>query len=361
MSEDKGLKGKSPGPKKVSAGSADPQPPLAEVPAGGVVVPSTGGGVVAAGADDIATWLPSGAVMLDVDPGKATEADLKKAAPAFGNVLSAIGNAVAASQKALDDALLSTVKKLNDTTIDVVNQVVIELNDDGVPYADEEHTHLVKNTVSVLNYYTPVFHAWKNVSISMDLTVGAFHAEQGFQFASKQANTSIGGGFSWSGAFGGWFSASHSSSQQSVQSSSQSDAAWSSGQLLVDAELGPRAMAKFPPATEIPVGPQILVAPGKISEQKTGSTVNSRSIDLAIEVRKSSGAPNPHAAIDAEAPGLLKRLLGPDGTTAATAADENGKMTMQLTRNIPLGTTGFQQFQLTIILGDMRKPYNVTL
>jgi hypothetical protein len=284
--------------------NAPPQIPIIELPAGGgVLAPASAGSSTAVTAGDgFAARLPTGGVTLGVDDD--TEEQLKKAAPAFGNVLSAISNAVAESQKALDKSVVDTINKLNDTTIDVVNQVVIELDDNGVPYGDEAHTTLVKNTVSVLNYYTPVFHAWKEVRISMDLAVGAFHQQQGFQFSQKQSNTSIGGGISWSGAFGGWFSASHSSSQQSVQSSSQNDVAWSSGQLLVDAELGSRAVVKFPPAAEIPIGPQILVLQGKIAEQKTGQVVTRRTVDLAIQVRKVNGAPNPGVAINVEAPGL---------------------------------------------------------
>lgn len=331
-----------------------PQIPIVELPiGGGVVVPTSGGAVTATSGNDLAAGLPTGGATLSGGVDDDVEEKLKKAAPAFGNVLSAIGNAVAESQKALDKSVVETINKLNDTTIDVVNQVVIELNDDGVPYGDDQHTTLVKNTVSVLNYYTPVFHAWKDVRISMDLAVGAFHAQQGFQFSRQQSNTSIGGGFSWSGAFGGWFSASHSSSQQTVQSSSQNDAAWSSGQLLVDAELGARNMTKFPPAAEIAIGPQIFILQGKITEQKSGTVVTSRSIDLAVAVRKVSGEPNPGVSVSLEAPGLL------GGGSVAT--DAQGEITFQLTRDLPTGTSGFRQFSLSINLGDMKKPYTLTL
>ena len=334
-----------------------PSIPITELPlGGGVLAPTSGGAVTATAADDFAARLPSGGITLGVDDD--VEEKLKNAAPAFGNVLSAIGNAIVESQKTLDNSVVETINKLNDTTIDVVNQVVIELNDDGIPFDDEEHKpHLVKNTVSVLNYYTPVFHAWRKVEISMDLAVGAFHAQQGFQFTQKQSNTSIGGGFSWSGAFGGWFSASHSSSQQSVQSSSQSDAAWNSGQLLVDAELGPRAMTKFPPAAEIAIGPQMLILQGKITEQKSGSgaatVVTSRKVELAIEVRKSNGEPNPGVGINLEAPGLLGG--GSDDT------DAEGKLTFELIRDLPVGSSGYRQFPLSVNLGDMKKPYTLTL
>jgi hypothetical protein len=330
--------------------NAPPQIPIVELPAGGGVLTPTNGGSMAAGGG-FAARLPTGGITLDV--GDDTEEQLKKGAPAFGNVLAAIGSAIADSQKALDQSVVDTINKLNDTKIEVVNQVVIELDDNGVPYGDEQHTTLVKNTVSVLNYYTPVFHAWKEVRISMDLAVGAFHQQQGFQFSQKQSNTSLAGGFSWTGAFGGWFSGSHSSSQVSVQSSSQTDVAWSSGQLLVDAELGSRSVVKFPPAAEIPVGPQILVLQGKIAEQKTGQVVTRRTVDLAIQVRKVNGEPNPGVAIIVEAPGLA----GGGGKT--TEAD--GKITFQLMRDLPAGVTGFRQFPLSINLGDIKKPYTLTL
>lgn len=333
------------------------QKPAADLPQGGLeVAPAGGGAVPVTVPEDFAARLPSGGFMLSAleeDVAEDVGAKLEEAAPAFGNVLSAIGNAVAESQKALDKSVVDTINKLNDTTIDVVNQVVIELNDDGVPYGDEAHTTLVKNTVSVLNYYTPVFHAWREVRIAMDLAVGAFHTQQGFQFSQKQSSTSIGGGISWAGAFGGWFSASHSRSQQSAESSSQSDVAWSSGQLLVDAEIGPRATVDFPPAAEIAIGPQILILQGKIEELKSGTTVTGRSVDLAIEIRKSNGEPNPEVAFTVEAPGLS------GGGNKAT--DKQGKATVQLTRDLSAGTRGFRQFPLSVRLGAMSKPYPLTL
>src|SRR5688572_127590 len=126
--------------------NAPPQIPIIELPAGGgVLAPASAGSSTAVTAGDgFAARLPTGGVTLGVDDD--TEEQLKKAAPAFGNVLSAIGNAVAESQKALDKSVVDTINKLNDTTIDVVNQVVIELDDNGVPYGDEAHTTLVKNT-----------------------------------------------------------------------------------------------------------------------------------------------------------------------------------------------------------------------
>lgn len=332
--------------------NAPPQTPIIELPTGGGVVAPASGGAVTAAADGFALPLPSGGVSLATPVDDKVEEDLKKAAPAFGNVLAAIGNAVAESQKALDKAVVDTVNKLNDTTIEVVNQVVIELDDNGVPFGDAQHVTLVKNSVSVLNYYTPVFHAWKEVRISMDLAVGAFHTEQGVQFAQKQSTSSVGGAFSWSGAFGGWFSASHSSSQQSVQISSQNDAVWSSGQLLVDAELGARTMVQFPPAAEIPVGPQILVVQGKITETLTGSDP-SRQVDLTIQVRKANGEPNPQKGIDLQAAGLL------GGGSKVT--DAAGTVVFQLQRALPAGTSGFRQFPLSITFGDMKKPYTLTL
>jgi hypothetical protein len=274
--------------------------------------------------------------------------------PAFGNVLAAIGGAVAESQKGFDKAVTDSINKLNATKIDVVSQVVIDLDDNGLPFGDASHTHLVTNNVSVLQYYTPVFHAWKRVDVAMDLSVGEFHAQQGVTFSQKQSSTSIGGGLSWSGAFGGWFSASHSSSQQKVEINTQSDAEWVSGQLLVDAEIGVRKTVEFPPAAEIAIGPRILIQQGDITETKDNNgKVDSRTIALNIQVRKASGEVLPNAPLEVEP------------TTAALvtipSADPNGKIACTITRNVPPGSTALRQIPLTFKLGDLRRPYEVTL
>lgn len=328
-----------------------PQTPLTELPAGGVVGLSTGGDV-AVPDGILAGRLPVGAGSITLDTGKDITDELGQASPAFGNVLMAVGNAVAGSQQALDKSLVDTVKKLSDTKIKVVTQVLEELNDDGIP--DPTKTKLITNEVSVLNFFTPDSLRWQRVSISVDLAVGAFHAEQGVQFTKHQESTSAGGSFTW--GFGGWFNFQHASSDQSVQTNAEQNVAWSSGQCLIDAELTPRQTGKFPVPASVTIGPQIYVTQGAVSEQKTGETVTSRSVVLLIELRKRSGEPMQQGVnITLETGGLLPSFA------TGSSTDINGQVKVTLTRSLSVADKGFKKFQGSVGLKSITTPFTVTL
>ena len=277
---------------------------------------------------------------------------LNQAIPAFGNVLTAIGNGVATSQKALDQNVITTVNTLNTTNIDVLTDVVDVLNDDGLP--DASQTQLITENVSVLNFFSPTVHEWKNVSISMDLEVGSFHQDQGVQFSANQhSEQTTATGLFW--GFLGWFDTDTVDTNQIKNTTSQQEVQWQQGQIRVDALLGPRNTGKFPIPDAVTIGPQIYITQGAVVENKTGNVVTSRQVDVQIEVRKTSGAPNPTVNILLDSGSLLPSFTGGTSTT-----DASGKLKVTLTRNVS-GASGFVKFPVTASLGLLRKAFTVTL
>jgi hypothetical protein len=333
--------------------SANPQNPITELPRdGGVLATPTGGiaaptsGIVA----DASPPGPTGGVTLGV--GEDVAKKLADNKGVFGDVLRDIGFSVAESQKALDQSVISGIKKLNDTKIKVVTQVVQELNDDGIP--DASKTKLITNELSALNFFTPNFLEYKEVLLSMDLTVGEFHGEQGVKFHNEQESTSVGGGGTW--GFGGWFNLSHSRSEQNVAINNSQDVSWSSGQVHVSATLGERTTGKFPTPATVEIGPQIFVTQGAVAEQKTGEVVTSRSVDVMIEVRKVDGSPMQQGVnIVVETAGLLPSF------TDGSATNAQGRVNLKLTRSLAGSAKGFTKFPLSAALGAKRKAFTVTL
>ena len=337
--------------------STTPQNPLTELPREGGIVGATTGGDVAAdavGSNAAAPPVPSGGIILGA--GEDAAKRLGEGAPVFGQVLKNIGLAVAESQKALDEGVITGIKKLNDTKIKVVTQVVQELNDDGLP--DASKTQLVTNELSVLNFFVPTFHEWKNVELSMDLSVGEFDATQGVKFHAEQESTSVGAGGSKSAwGFSGWFSASHSQSEQTVNVESSQDVSWSSGQVRVSALLGPRRTGKFPTPATVEIAPQIYVTQGAISEQKTDEVVTSRAVDVMIEIRKRDGSKMQEGVpIVVESGGLL-----PDFGATGSSTDAKGRVKVKLTRSLAGGAKGFQKFPISVALKAKRQAFTVTL
>jgi hypothetical protein len=340
-------------PTDTTTSSTTPQNSVTELPREGGIVGATGGAVAAP--QTAASPAPSGGIILGAGEDAANR--LIEGAPVFGKVLELVGFAVAQSQQSLDEGVITGVKKLNDTKIKVVTQVVQELNEDGLP--DASKTQLVTNELSVLNFFVPTFHEWKNVELAMDLTVGEFDAEQGVKFHAEQESTSVGGGFSKSWYFGGagWFGMSHSESEQTTNVETSQDMTWSSGQVRVSALLGPRRTGKFPTPATVEIAPQIYVTQGAISEQKTDEVVTSRAVDVMIEVRKRDGSTMQQGVpIVVESGGLL-----PDFGGTGSVTDAKGRVKVKLTRSLAGGAKGFQKFPISVALKAKRQPFTVTL
>lgn len=289
---------------------------------------------------------------ITLDAGTEVTDQLDASVPAFGNVLRSIGDGLAISQKALDKGVIDTVNALNNTKIKVVTDVVEVLGDDGLP--DVTQTSLVTNEVSVLNFFTPTVHEWKNMSVAMDLSIGSFHQEQGLQFNQVQhRGGTTGTGLFW--GFLGWFDTDNATTETSVTTHRTNDVSWQTGQIRVDALLGPRNTGKLPVPASVAVGPQIFVSQGAVQDQKTGDTITARTLDLQIEVRKADGSPNPAKNVTLASGGLLPSF------PAGSATDANGQLKVTLTRTLVPGFTTPLSFQLSVSLGQLRKPFTVTL
>lgn len=325
---------------------SDPEAALTR-PAGGIQMSAAAGGGLAAA----------------VSPAKlGLEADvsdeLAASAPSFGGLLLAIGDGVAASQTALDQSVIDTVKALAGTKIDVVTEVIETLDDDGLPSA--ENTRLITQNLSVLNFITPTVHEWKHVAVSMDLSVGEIDRETGVTFNRKQSSSLVSGvGLFW-GAIG--FNR-HSDSEATYDTTTKTDyeADWATGQIRLDALLGPRRTTKFPVPADITVGPQISVSMGSVNEIKTGNVVTARTQDVILSVRKANGEANPNVPVELDAGSLQPSFKTSEGYNGSTT-NGSGKVFVTLRRTIPSPafSTPYRQ-RLSASFGMVRKTFDVTL
>ena len=153
--------------RKSSSGGAVSTPRAAPV------ARSSGASLQAAGAaGPVAAGGFAGTGLLDVADTVAGKLDA--IAPTFGEILKSVGTGVAKAQRALDDSVRDTVKKLSDTKIDVITDVIQRIDDDtGLPLEPTDDD-LIKQKLSVLNFITPSVQEWKYVALSMDMSVGGF-------------------------------------------------------------------------------------------------------------------------------------------------------------------------------------------
>ena len=337
--------------RKSSSGGAVSTPRAAPV------ARSSGASLQAAGAaGPVAAGGFAGTGLLDVADTVAGKLDA--IAPTFGEILKSVGTGVAKAQRALDDSVRDTVKKLSDTKIDVITDVIQRIDDDtGLPLEPTDDD-LIKQKLSVLNFITPSVHEWKYVALSMDMSVGGFDSKTGMKFTSASFNTSR----QSSGLFFGFVgvgSTTASASFNAVRSNIEREGEWASGRVQLDAMLGPRRTTKFPVPASVEIGPQIFTAQGRTTDVKSGvgasAVLTERNVEVTITVLKASGEPNSGKNPAIEATGLLREAV------AGSATDATGKVKYRLRRFYNNGAAAFGTFAITVRLGAIVRRFNVDL
>ncbi len=359
MAEEKG-RTRNPAP---AATVREAEAPATDLPTGAVSLEAAVAQAVAptipVGGHIASDMLPTGFFGSVLGDANAAD-DAKEIAPTFGDVLKSIGLAVAESQKALDDSLVTTAQKLSETTIKVVTDVVQVLDEDGRP--DPTASEIITEEMSLVNFVPPTPHMWNHVAVSMDMSVGEITSESGFTFKQKQTNVNVGGG--WFSVFG-WFaggSASHSSTEMNVKSETENK--WATGSVRMDAELGSRPSDKLPVGAEIATGPRITFSQGAVKEEKRTGFLR-RSMELTVEVRKDTGEPNPNKVLEVDvAPFSFSFVNDAASSPKLTGSTTNtaGVIKVLLTRDVPVNnpltpTKG----TVRVKLGQIRKQFEVTL
>jgi hypothetical protein len=307
-----------------------------------------GGGTLAAG---LPIGLGTDVLAADVS------GQLKAVAPTFGQVLRSIGTGVANSQKALDEGVIDTVEELADTEITVVTDVIQHLNDDGEP--DPAQTQLVSTDLSVLNFFMPTIHEWKRVVISMDLSAGAFNEKDGLSFHAKQSGGGVGG----VGLFWGFVGLGYTSDYERERSTAQSheqEASWSSGEVRLDAILGPRRTDSFPTPTQVTLGPQIVFSQGATKETPVAGAGVNRTIDVLVTVLTHAGDENPNKPLTVEA-GSLGFAFSNTAPFTGSTTNSDGQIMVTFKRNVPNAGASAGKFPVTVRLGALGQAFTLTI
>ena len=319
--------------------------PVTTRPAGGVVA-GIGGGA------------PSGLFTTGLGLGADVSQELLDLAPTFGDVLHSIGVGVADSQTQLDKGLVDTAKHLSETKIEVITDVIQKLDDDGLPTV--ENTTLVKNEVSLINFVSPTVHEWKHVALSMDLTVGSIDNESGMTFKAKQFSTNAHAyGLFW--GFLGWFDTDTQTHTQEASTHQRQEADWASGQVRMDALLGPRRTNKFSAPAQVTIGPTINFSQGAVQETLQNNVVTGRFLEVLINVRKADGSANPNVPLEADTDRFAFSWIA-DPPFAGSMTNAQGQAKLKITRDIPNPTFARPtRVKLTVRLGAVAKDLSVIL
>ena len=339
-------------------GTDIPKTKDASAPAGGINI----SGPVSGGA--LSTMPTGGMTPVGLlSSALAGEADvsgeLAALAPTFGDVLLSLGNGVATAQEALDRGLVETAQLLSRTRITVVNEVVQELNDDGLP--DPAATQLISSDVALINHVNPVAHEWKHVALSMDMSVGALDSERGMTFSrSSKTSGTHAYGLLWGSI--GWFDTSTKRSYSSGSQDRDYEADWASGQVRMDAMLGPRRTDRFSAPAQATIGPQLYFSLGSTTETVDADGFpTSRALDVVIKARKADGSVNPTVNIQVDPAHYAINFASAGGFSGSTT-NAQGEVKITLTRTI--SSPRFRaptRGRVVVSLGQIKKYLEISL
>jgi hypothetical protein len=282
---------------------------------------------------------------------------MSESAPTFANVLKSIGNGVAASQTALDKSVIEAVKELNKTKITVATDVVLNLNEDGLPVVTEND--LVTQKVSLLNYVSPTVHEWKHVALSMDLSMAAMNEQSGLVFEQRQSSSGwTSTGLFW--GFIGWSTRDDRNSSSTYSAQTTREVEWQRGQVRMDAMLGPRRTTKFPAPAQVTSGPRMFVSPGTAREEET-DTGYRRTIELLVKIVKTDGTDNINMGPIEVTAGMLQcsQPLAPGESAGET--NTKGEAKYVLTRIVPEGFAAMYRHRVTVKWHDIVRTLDVVL
>ncbi|MEA3201739.1 MAG: hypothetical protein QOE90_3167 [Thermoplasmata archaeon] len=252
-------------------------------------------GALTAGGTGHPTALHVGEAKMGVTPVVAPDADitdeLARGGPAFGLLVSKVGDAVAEAQAQLDAGLVVTASALSQQMIDVIAVFEQKLDDDG----QLVDGHPVVMKLPLINYITPPAYLWKSVHISADMKVSEFNTANGFNVQGKSQGFSVGAAATYSRLHGvgasGSIGYSFGSYAASGDSSTSTDQA--AGSMHLDATLEPRPDMQIPkpvivqkgPSLKLTAGPRVDVVPatppGGSPPDPTG-----RAVDVTLTLLK---------------------------------------------------------------------------
>lgn len=294
------------------------------------------------------------------------EEELDAQAAVFGDMLEAVGLAVADSQATLDQSFCQSIKDLADRRITVVREVVTQLDDEGMPIIGDAELRSIE--VSPLQYFTPPVHQWEDVSVSMDLSVASVSKTDGVTFKQSQWNAGVSGTgralfspLSWVGGA----KASYDRTGANAQVSSSSETAFTQGSVLMDGKLGVRTTRSQPEAAKFVIGPQISISPkpfneefeiieGEGEEDAESKRLKRRKVPVEILLLKSDGSINPGKLLELECD--FPFFVSDDDGTGDFKTDAKGKLKVDVYRDFEKGAnTAFTNTTITARLNNASK------
>ena len=250
------------------------------------------------------TPVGAGTASLDI-PNSDVSDELARAGTSFGDLISGVGQAVATTQRKLNDTAVTTTTALAETTVDVLAVQETVYDDDG--NIDESVSH--EQRLPLITFIDPVLYQWSQVRLQ-----GSFVASELSAGSSSTTTTSTTSeGSSQGGLFvilgGGRTYLDYDRTTTSGTSQVTSDV--SRGRIRMYSELAPRHDIGVPKPRQAVQGPRLAVSAGEIIDiPAAGGTPAQRTMQVTIEYFRRDSTPIAGKTISIETSGVPFEYVG---------------------------------------------------
>lgn len=289
------------------------------------------------GADNVSLMTAVSAQVAPIGLQADVTPKLRKAAPAFADVLRSVAHAVAVTQTGLDDAALESLKTLAGQQVEVPVLVEQTLDDDGVPTTVE----ITTAPVPLTSIISPSMQVVERMTLRMDMRVQSFDATSGIKFNQNMSSA----GVSYSAhSFG--FAVASNNTNINAQFSNLSD--FSSGSVMMSMDIVDRTGFQIPTPLEYGVGSNLSVRLLSVTQTVTTSsttppvTTVTRTAELSVKQVKVDGSVVSLGSGDYE-------VTVPPGLQFVQGA------TLKVTRNPAAAADPYTERKLLVTVGQLIK------
>lgn len=258
------------------------------------------------------TIIPAGAGTAPLDiPNADVSDELANAGVAFGDLISSVGQAVASTQRKLNDTAVATTSALAETTVDVLAVQETIYDDDG--NIDESVSH--EQRLPLITFIDPVLYQWSQVRLQ-----GSFVAtELSAGSSSSTTTTTDNEGSSQAGLFvfigGGRTYLDYR--RTTTESTSEVTSDVSRGRIRMYSELTPRHDIGVPKPRQAVQGPRLAISAGEIVDiAPAGTSPAQRTMAVVIEYFRRDSTPIQGKTISVETSGVPFEYVAGDETDA---------------------------------------------
>lgn len=274
----------------------------------------------------IATLIGIASALAKTRRGEAdVTGEIRGAGLAFGDLVRASGDAVANTQRQLNDTSATSASALATTKVDVI--AVQEKVFDDLGNLDSVQTFTRK--LPLVNFIDPVFYEWTSVRLQ-----GEFFARE-FTSEATSSSNSISSSSSSAGPTGGGLlgfvlGPPRLTTGRNTSSSSSSGVVNSSdtavGAMRMNALLRPRRDVGVPKPNQAIQGPRLALIEGEILD--IAGPPAARTASVLLEYRRRDGSPIVGKALSIDTQGVPWRFADP----ANTVTDADGRVEIELRR-----------------------------